>query len=302
MINSSNEWGELKEVILGTATNAHWPRRCPVFRNLENTTLWTDSPVPSGKVSKQIIDETNDDLEHFKSVLEGLKIKVHRPNDLNFDSFDGMYNYCPRDRVLIIGNKAIDAPMLYPTRTKEISAIEHLFEEFIKCDDEKCIFDAANICRLGNDILYLVSDSGNVEGGKWLQSVLPDHNVYILDNVYKGVHIDSTIIPLREGLVMLNNDRINSHNLPKIFKTWDKIWITKSQIVEQSFTDYPYASLYIALNLLSINDNLVICDPKQYTIRKELEKYGIESIGVDLRHSRTLGGGHHCTTLDLIRE
>ena len=118
MLSSNNEWGALRGVILGTATNAHWPVHCPDFRNLENTTKWTDSPVPSGLVDRKIVDETNQDLEKFKEVLESLLIKVYRPTDLDFQSFDGMYNYCPRDRVLVVGNTAIDAPMLYSTRQK----------------------------------------------------------------------------------------------------------------------------------------------------------------------------------------
>jgi len=302
LLNSCNEWGTLKEIILGTATNAHWPVNCPSFRNLEKTTSWKETPVPSGPIDKKIIDETNHDLEKFKETLESLLVKVHRPSDLDFQTFDGMYNYCPRDRVLVVGDTAIDAPMLYPTRLKELEAIIDFIPDIIKCQDPEVVFDAANICRLGNDLLYLVSESGNKKGAEWLQSVLPDHRIHILDNIYSGVHIDSTISPVREGLVVLNGDRINHNNLPIIFKSWDKIWVTGDDVFPQGFTNYPYASKYIALNFLTVNPNLIICDPHQLYLRKELEKYNVESIGIELRHSRTLGGGHHCVTLDLVRE
>ena len=50
-------------------------------------------------------------------------------------------------------------------------------------------------------------------------------------------------------------------------------------------------------------------DPKTALIDKDvpalteaLAKYDVESINIPLRHSRTLGGGHHCVTLDLTRE
>lgn len=303
MIKSNNEWDQLRSVILGTATNAHWPAKCPVFRNLEKTTKWKNSSVPFGPVKLKIIEETNEDLEKFREVLESLNILVHRPKDLDFQSFDGMYNYCPRDRILIVGENIIDAPMLYPTRKNEIKSLEHLFDQsIISCADSAVIFDAANICRLGNDLLYLISESGNIEGAKWLQKILPDYKIHILDNIYNGVHIDSTISPIREGLVVLNADRINHNNLPDIFKSWDKIWISDKEIIPQDFTDYPYASKYIALNFLTINPNLIICDPKQTYLRKKLNEFKVESIGVELRHSRTLGGGHHCVTLDLERD
>lgn len=302
MINSKNEWDPLKEVILGTATNAHWPAKCPFFRNLENTTAWKETPVPAGPLDRQIIEETNEDLEKFKETLESLYVKVYRPNDLNFQSFDGMYNYCPRDRVLIIGDKAVDAPVLYPTRIKELDAIRHFFkEDLLFTNDPEIKFDAANICRLNNDLLYLISESGNRKGAQWLQAQFPNHKVHILDNIYNGVHIDSTICPIREGLVVLNADRINQTNLPAVFKSWDKIWISGDDLVTQSFKGYPYASKFIALNFLTVNPYLIICDPKQTYLRTQLSKYNVESIGIDLRHSRTLGGGHHCVTLDLVR-
>jgi N-dimethylarginine dimethylaminohydrolase len=302
LIKSNNEWGQLQEVILGTATNAHWPVVCPIFRNLENTTAWKETPVSSGPVDIKIIEETNEDLEKFQKILESLNVKVYRPKDLDFQSFDGMYNYCPRDRVLVVGDIVIDAPMLYPTRKKEMSAIEHLLNDrTIVCEDSSVTFDAANICRLGQDLLYLISDSGNIAGANWLQQILPEHRIHILDNIYSGVHIDSTISPVREGLVVLNADRINSNNLPTVFKHWDKIWIEGTNIIPQGFVNYPYASKYIALNFLTINPNLVICDPNQPYLRAELSKHGVETIGVELRHSRTLGGGHHCVTLDLVR-
>ena len=47
---------------------------------------------------------------------------------------------------------------------------------------------------------------------------------------------------------------------------------------------------------------LVVCDPDQHILREKLNRVGIESIGVKLPHAKYLLGGHHCTTLDTIRE
>lgn len=35
---------------------------------------------------------------------------------------------------------------------------------------------------------------------------------------------------------------------------------------------------------------------------KELQRWGIESIGLPMRQSRTLSGGFHCVTLDVRRK
>ena len=47
----------------------------------------------------------------------------------------------------------------------------------------------------------------------------------------------------------------------------------------------------------------VIIDKHQTKIIELLEKtYNFTVIPLELRHSRTLGGGFHCVTLDLVRE
>lgn len=303
MIYTENEWSNLKRIVVGTATNAHWPVDCPIFRQQEQKTRWKESPVPKGLVDTKIVNETNQDLEKFCNALTRLNVKVERPKDLIFEEFDGMYNYCPRDRVLIVGDKVIDAPMLYPTRQKELEALCDFFDtEIISCTDNDAIFDAANVCRLGDDLLYLVSESGNLKGAEWLQKTLgKQYKVHVLDNAYAGVHIDSTISPIRDGLVVLNADRINTLNCPQVFRNWDKIYIGSENISAQGFFQYPYASKYIALNFLTVNPYTVICDPNQTYLRNKLDEYNIDTLGVELRHSRTLGGGHHCVTLDLER-
>ena len=58
----------------------------------------------------------------------------------------------------------------------------------------------------------------------------------------------------------------------------------------------------IALNLLSVKEDLVIVEKAQLPLIKILEKHGIECVGLQLRSTRTLGGGFHCVTLDLNRE
>ena len=92
---SETEWEPLHKIVVGTATNAHFPVHCKDFRTLEQTTNWKESPVPSGPISETIIKEANQDLDVFCSVLRDFKIEVVRPTDLDFQAFDGMYNYCP---------------------------------------------------------------------------------------------------------------------------------------------------------------------------------------------------------------
>jgi glycine amidinotransferase/scyllo-inosamine-4-phosphate amidinotransferase 1 len=303
MIHSYNEWDPLEEIMVGRADYANWPTMDPVFAQESEKTTWTQTPVPSGSVPDWIIDEANEDLDILADTLHQLGVIVHRPNIINFQERGGMYNYCPRDRLLIYGSTIVDPTMMYPCRDMETEALEQVIyrsDRVLRMPrNEGLILDAANVLRLNESMLYLQSASGNLQAYRWLQKQLPEVNIELC-NFYSGVHIDSTIVPLRDGLVMVNASRVDMNNLPMVFKDWEVIWT--NDVVEQGFYQYPYASKWIALNLLVVDPYTVIVDKHQTQLIKMIESYKFTVIPLELRHSRTLGGGFHCVTLDLIRD
>jgi glycine amidinotransferase/scyllo-inosamine-4-phosphate amidinotransferase 1 len=304
MINSVNEWDPLEKIIVGSALHANWPMTDPVFAEEARNTLWKESPAPSGPVPQFIIDEANRELDILSETLVRYGAIVYRPKPMNFVEESGMYNYCPRDRILIAGDTLVDCNMMYPCRNQEIKNYYRLISEarniFTMPRDQGMTLDAANICRLGNTWLFLESASGNRAAYDWLCSKFPTINIELV-NFYSGVHIDSTITPLREGLVLLNASRVNEDNCPKAFKEWEKIYVTEDQIVAQDFYQYPYASKWIAMNMLVLDPETVIIDAAQTQLITILKSKGISSIPLTLSHSRTLGGGFHCVTLDTRR-
>ena len=304
-ICSYNEWDPLKEVVVGVATHAHWPENDPDFyKSVTSTRGWTETEFIFGPVKQDIVDRANSSLDEFANVLTELGVTVHRPLSRDYAALGQFYGYCPRDTVLVVGKHVIRTPTRYTSRRNEWETMLHVWNghPVITPGDPTAIFDAANVCRLGNTLLYLVSETGNIEGARWLQEFLGnEYHVHPVDNLYSGVHIDSTITPVREGLVVLNAGRINEDTVPAPLKNWDKIWIHANELALQPFDHYPYASNWIGLNFMMANPELAIVDPKQETLRKKLAAYGVDSIGVDLTESRTLGGGHHCCTLDTLR-
>jgi len=302
MISTVNEWGALKKIVIGSATAANWPMHDPVFAKESEKTTWRESPVPSGPVSQHIIDEANADLDVLVTTLISLGVEVTRPDPLNFQVHDGMYNYCPRDRLLVYGSTVIDTAMMYPCRDMELQCYHDILADADVVHmprDQGLVLDAANVCRLGDRMLFLESASGNHAAYDWLCNQFPDIKIELC-NFYAGVHIDSTIVPLREGLVMLNASRVTFDNVPQVFEGWHKIWVT--DVVAQDFYKYPYASKWIAMNMLVVDPHTVICDRNQIELIKTLKSYQFRVIPLELRHSRTLGGGFHCVTLDLHRE
>lgn len=333
-VSSHNEWDKLRSVVVGTASGSNWPIFDPTFAINWETALFKEVPHPKGSVPKQIIEEANEDLDNLAKVLSSAGVKVHRPlpNDYTktikttkWDS-DQMYGYCPRDTHLIIGDTVIEAPMAYRSRQFEADQLSHVRQAAIKdganwvaaprpslpigthsaitgtpeLSEHEPIFDAANCLRINEDILYLKSSTGNARGAEWLQRFLGDrYKLHVLENLYAYAHIDSTISPIREGLVVLNGRRIQRDKIPKVFDKWDIIWMDDP--VPQPFYMYPYASAWIGMNLLMIDPNTAIVDKLQADLIKALESHNVEVWPQELRHARTLGGGFHCVTLDLER-
>jgi glycine amidinotransferase len=193
-----------------------------------------------------------------------------------------------------------------------------------RLSEDEILFDAANVCRLGRDLIYLVSRSGNRKGGQWLQSVLgPEFRVHYTET-YRSSHLDSTIAPLREGLVLLNGMRINGENCPEVLANWEQIYFAESEPMPAAEIDFherirvPVAnrlkamgvettigqltSPWIGLNLLVIRPGLVMVTNPQPALERELARHGIEAIPIRMRHAFSMQGGLHCTTLDLERD
>ena len=320
-MKSQNEWDKLKKVIVGVADHARVPEVDISVRTINYADREDVSDVPVGQYPQQVIDETNEDLEVFVNFLLNEDVEVVRPQRNPTD----YYNFCPRDVVVTHKDLTIATPM--PLRCRKDAwkpLISHLDTTLIvPCNhqdelyDESCVgdkdtlaltevtpaFDAANILRANDDILYLVSNSGNVAGANFLQGVLGNRaKVHLLEGVYSYMHIDTTIAFLREGLMLLNPERIKSVDvLPEPFRNWDIIWCPKPVDIGY-YPGYNHASEWVNMNLFSINPNLVALEKNQESTRKELEKHGIECKMLPMRHGRTLSGIFHCVTLDLERE
>jgi N-dimethylarginine dimethylaminohydrolase len=335
---SCNEWDPLEEVIVGNPLRARFPTadRSTQLAEFPDRSL---GEIPQGSFPQQIIEETEEDLNTFVSVLEGLGITVKRPetwpHEAKFSTIhwesEGYYNYCPRDIMLVIGDHIIETPNVIRSRAQESFSYRTMMVDYLKSGakwysaprpmlldslfevdaarptprNDEPAFDAANVLRLGRDLLYLVSGTGNELGGQWLQTILGDtFRVHFLKDVYYGSHIDSTFVALRPGLILCNPGRINEDTLPEFLKQWDVIYSPPMEATGRHDVEYLSKSIgskWIDMNLFSINPDLVVVDKDQTALIKLLEKQGLDVIPLKLRHSKMLGGGFHCITLDIRR-
>lgn len=337
---SCNEWDPLEEVIVGNPLNARYPTP-DLSTQVAEFPDRSLAEIPRGPFPRKVIEETEEDLNAFVQILEAAGVTVKRPDtwrhDATFSTIDwqaqGYYNYCPRDIIMVVGDRIIETPNVIRSRTQETFSYRSLLVDYMKSGakwisapkprlldslfegvdleratprNDEPAFDAANVLRFGRDLIYLVSGTGNEMGGQWLQSILgEDYCVHFLKDVYFGSHIDSTLVALRPGLVLCNPGRLNDDTLPPVLKQWKVLYSPPMENTGRHDPDYVSRSIgsdWIDMNAFSINPNLVVVDHNQRSLIKLLESNGLDVIPLRLRHSKLLGGGPHCVTLDIRRK
>ena len=358
-INSHNEWDTLKEVIIGRPN----VRANLIFKkNVSKKVLEQAEQLAYEAYPQKFLDETFEDLEGLCDVIKDFGVKIYRPNikeihrifTTPYFNASAEHAYNPRDLFLIVGDTIIEAPSQERHRYFESQAYYNIFHHYftegskwisapkprlkdkyrityykdnhknIKLLEKEILFEAATIVRMGKDLLYLISSSGNKSGAIWLQNVLGKrYRVHTTDQIYHDSHIDSTVICLRAGLVLLNAKRVNEKNCPTVFNKWEKIWIDKIEPYPHDILDFHrnvrlkiYRKLlklgfetnlnnihseWVGMNLLSLDPNTVIVDKIQTKLIKKLEKKGLKCIPISFSNSYFLGG-IHCVTLDTVRK
>lgn len=333
MIKVYNEWDPIEEIIVGCAKYASIPKEDKGYEVI----LKSAHAMSAGNFPEWLVEETEEDIEIFVSELKKLNIIVRQPTPVPFyEKFrtldweaENYFCYCPRDILLAFDDMIIESPNVFRSRYFETFAYKEILIDFLKhgskwisapkprllddiyneedptkllLNDLEPVFDAANVLRAGRDLFYLVSDSGNELGCRWLQTILGNNfKVHPCRNLYSSVHIDSTLSLLRPGLVLINPERVNKENLPAPLKKWDVI--AAPPMVDYKYSNSnPISTVWLGMNLLMLRPDLAVVDAHQLPLISLLEKNGINTLPLNLRHGRQLAGGFHCITLDTKRK
>src|SRR5271165_3177525 len=334
-VNSFNEWDPLEEVIVGIVDGARIPRADPGLYALEFSELPDMQQIPSGPFAARMLEETAEDLDILTSTFKGLGVVVRRPQPIDHSlvfrspdwESDGFFNYCPRDSLLVLGDTIIETPMVLRSRQYENLAYRGLLREYLErgarwlcaprprledsiyrksegfqiaIGENEPLFDAANVARCGRDLFYLVSDSANHLGARWLaRTIGSDYRVHVCDRLRNTIHIDTTLVFVRPGLVFVPAPYVSPDNLPPPLRAWEVVYV--EDMMDDGAGPSLLSSKWVGLNLLMLSPSLAIVDRRQMPLIRELERRCIESSPLELRHARALGGGFHCVTLDVRR-
>jgi glycine amidinotransferase len=175
--------------------------------------------------------------------------------------------------------------------------------DWILTEQEPC-FDAADIVRFGKDLFVQKSMVTNNLGIDWLRRHYPDHRVHMVR--YKETmpwHMDTTLVPLRPGLVMFNPVRTPLEpGQRELFEKngWEIIIGPKTVLPKKR--PMTFCSIWLNMNILVLDTKSVFVEASEEPVMELFAKHGVEAIPVPFYDVSPFGGGLHCSTADVYRE
>jgi glycine amidinotransferase len=141
-------------------------------------------------------------------------------------------------------------------------------------------------------------------GIDWLRRHLGDgYRIHeIKSRCPNPMHIDTTILPLGPGRLLINPEYINPDELPDILKKWDILVAPEPDpINDRILAITSMCGKWLSMNILMLDEKRVIVDPHHTNMMRQMEKWGYEPIPCSFLHYAAFGGAFHCATLDVRR-
>jgi glycine amidinotransferase len=245
---------------------------------------------------------------------------------------------CPRDLLLVIGNEIIEAPMAQRARYFEFRAYRTLLKNYFaqgarwtaapkplmsdalyqECGPGEVFnnastplltefepaFDAACFARCGRDIFWQPDLVSNTFGAEWLQRHLgPDFRIHrITFREPTPTHIDTTLVPIRAGLALINPDRPCTNGMLELFTTNDWQLVPAPPSVRTGPAPSRDVSNWISMNILMLDERTVIVEHSEKPMIDLMRSLKCEVIPCAFDRVYPFGGSFHCCTADISRE
>jgi glycine amidinotransferase len=250
----------------------------------------------------------------------------------------GFCNTCPRDSMLVIGEEIIETPMAWPCRYFETHSYREILKDYFRrgarwtsapkpqlteelfdpdfrlpekggpmryiLTEFEPVFDAADFFRCGRDLFVTRSNVTNASGIEWLRRHLGEgYRIHEIESrCTNPMHIDTTILPLGPGKLLINPEYIDPDRLPDILKKWDILVAPEpNPITDRVLQVTSLCGKWLSMNILMIDEKRVIVDPHHTHMMRAMEKWGLEPILCPFLHYAAFGGAFHCATLDVRR-
>ena len=178
--------------------------------------------------------------------------------------------------------------------------------EFCITQDE-VVFDAADCCRLGRDIIVQESMTTNRTGIHWLKRHLEPrglrvHPVHFPLDFFPS-HIDCTFVPLCPGMILTNPERPIRENDKRLFlgNGWEFVDAPQPALTNDEMPLFCQSSKWLSMNVFSISPTKIICEERESSLQKLLLSRGFEVYALPFRNVFEFGGSFHCASWDIRR-
>ena len=176
-------------------------------------------------------------------------------------------------------------------------------KDFVTSEVEP-LFDAAELARMGKDIVVQHGFTANLAGIDWLRRHFPDLRIHRMN--FPGdpypIHIDCTFVPLRPGLLLNNPNRRVRPEHRKLFDLNDWEIVEAAKPAHENPPPLCYSSVWLSMNVLVLDPKTICVEASEVHQQEQLDKLGFEIVPVPFRDAYPFGGGLHCSTTDVHRE
>jgi len=165
-------------------------------------------------------------------------------------------------------------------------------------------FDAASFARFGRDIFWRPDLVSNNFGAEWLGRHLgPDFRIHrIVFREALPTHIDTTLVPVRPGLVLVNPDRPCTNGKMDLFEKNDWQIVAAPVSVRNGAAPSRDVSNWISMNILMLDPRTAIVEEAEKPMIELMRQLGCEVIPCPFDRVYPFGGSFHCCTADIRRD
>ncbi|WP_449600272.1 dimethylarginine dimethylaminohydrolase family protein [Paenibacillus sp. Marseille-Q9583] len=307
-IHIVNEYGRLREVILGVAPSLYFPGMHDI--EAEDESPWWKKaltnfiyPMVKGKaVPRFLVRKYQKELADLKQVLSSYGVRVLHPEEVKIRSEEpaGLGQMYARDSVLCVNDLMVAANLQIEMRQKELRGFHPILSSFRQGGAKvETISAPSEIYLEGGDVIvdlpYVYVGVGkyasNEKGVQWLQEKLGS-NVQVIPVRLQNegiLHLDCCMTLIGEKQGIIHRESLQDP-LPYPLNTYDFIEVdgkTRSEM---------------GTNILMLGPKNIIVQKRHESLQQHLKERGFTVAPIDFTWHARLDGAFRCATCPIYRE
>lgn len=200
----------------------------------------------------------------------------------------------------------------YPWDTESEERKKAIFDFRYVTNETEPIFDAADVLRLGKDLIVQHNFNTNRKGIEWLRRHTKSRGYRVHEIHFPGetipCHTDAILVHVapptneRKGkLIMCTDRKIPEAEMNKIFRGSNFEVVDAPPPNSRKMPVLCQSSAWLSINILFVAPDRCIIEETEIPTINFLESLGIKCVRVPYRDAYEFGGGVHCATGDIRR-